>query len=318
MAGAVAVHANAALGLGEHGLQWQPMANEPTHIAGPVYLTHDQSADDFDAATVLEVEWLAEVGVALDVLSSRLSEIIGASSEYRTDVRFKYGELLINDSFFAAPGVIPSEFDREPWRRFVDAVSAAAHEHGEIWATDESNLAQPIAHYLAVTSVDDVTRFIRYMEGCDLDHEVDHGHEICSVVATHGWTPETVALWVARCGTCAGQHGHESEWQAPNGDSVRTWIGGDEERKDLVVRLIAANLIAMLDWRHCDDVPFMQASMEDDGVDIFFNPEELADLGLESAAGAIVAEALALSKSRVAELSAAGNRPEHWLAELER
>ena len=57
--------------------------------------------------------------------------------------------------------------------------------------------------------------------------------------------------------------------------------------------------------------------MEDDAVDIFFDPEVLAELGLGELAEGVVAEALSRAKSKARELFAAGQAPGDWLDALE-
>lgn len=293
------------------------MSSVPTHISGPVYLSHDRDHQcSFDSKSeTLSAEWFASLFDGLDVLSEELAARIAATSEYRTDIRLAVGDRFISDAFFYDRAFAIPESGRDAIRRFVDAVTAVALEHDTIWATDESNLGQPESLYLALTNTEDVPRYIRYLESCDLDHEVDHGFEICSVVREHGWTPETVALWVARCGTCAGQHGHESEWEAPSGETIEDWAKGSTANRDLLVRLLAANLLHMLNWQE-PELVFMQEALEEDGVDIFFNPEKLEPLGLGSSSEAVVGEALAAAKATVAVCVEEKRVPKHWLAAL--
>lgn len=288
------------------------MDDQYIHIAGPVYITHSRDEAEYNPGKdQLSDEWFAEFFSGLDVLSARLPEIMKDFSEYRLDLRLRLGDGWISDGFFFN-GMLP-EFGRDSIRRFVDAVTVAQGAE-TIWATDESNLAQYAAHYLGHSSVEDVTRFVRYMESCDLDHEVDHGWQMMNVVKSHGWTPETVALWVARNGTCCGQHGHETEWQTPVGDTLQQWIGQDGTRRELLLGLLVRNMLALSDWEDTErGAAFMHEVIDDDIIDIFFKPTVLAEAGLGDSATEIVAEAATQVKAEISRHVEQSTQPRHWL-----
>jgi len=294
------------------------MEEKLIHIAGPIYVSKDSDSPYFDSDTKqLSPQWIETFFAGLDVLSERLPELIKPLKTSQFSIHAKFEGGWISDGFFDSVPLSESNF--EAIRRFVDAAIASAPYtlYEEMaWATDESHLGQYAAGLLGVTNVKDVSRFIRYMEVCDLDHEVDHGSQFEQVVMAHGWTPETIAVWVARNGNCCGQHGHEATWETPKGDSIEDWIGVDESRRNLVVRLIGAHILNMLSWDERSltfGVQLMLDTIDTDTMDIFFNPEILSTQGLGESAQALTLDAANLAKKEAKRHFNAGSTPSHWL-----
>lgn len=225
-------------------------------IQGPVHLRVSHRRDgiayhaDDDGARLDAAWWTAvadgleALAEALPALAPRLQAALRAQGATRIALRLRLGEGWIGAGVFADDARIPARV-RPALRRWVDAATALAGVlRGMPWETDESHLAQSEAAWLARTDPADVPRLVRYMERCDLDHEVDHGEDMRAAVLAHGWRAETLALWVARATTCCGQWGLEAEWDDVPGVALAAWIDADPARAALAVDLLAGALRA--------------------------------------------------------------------------
>jgi hypothetical protein len=225
-------------------------------IHGPVHLRVSRRGDgvayrgDDDGARLDAAWWaaveegLAALADALPALASRLHDALRADGATRIALRLRLGDGWIGAGVFEDDARIPARL-RPALRRWVDAAIALAGPLRRMpWETAESHLAQSEAAWLARTDPADVPRLVRFMERCDLDHEVDHGEDMRRAVLAHGWCPETLALWVARATTCCGQWGLEVDWDDVPGLPLAGWIEADPARAALAVALLAGALRA--------------------------------------------------------------------------
>ncbi len=225
-------------------------------VQGPVHLRVSHRGDgvayhaDEDGARLDATWWaavdagLAGLADALPALAPRLQDALRANGATRIALRLRLGDGWIGAGVFEDFARIP-DHARPALRRWVDAaIALAASLRGMPWETAESHLAQSEAAWLARTDPADVPRLVRYMERCDLDHEVDHGEAMRRAVLAHGWRAETLALWVARGTTCCGQWGLEVDWDEVPGVPLAGWIEADPARGALAVALLAGALRA--------------------------------------------------------------------------
>jgi len=278
------------------------------HIHGPLYM--DPEARDIQPKIpdTLDEQWVKSALDALGVLATDLSGW-SARAKYRgqLSLRIQMGDTFVDDRVFDRD--LP-EFAEAPLAAFVDAV-AKANGSGELWSDSENHLAGDIATRLAERSIDRVLPFVRFLESNDLDHEVSQGWHIERVIQAHGWTPETMALWVARLGTCAGQHGHETEWEECCEQSIADFVGSNPEHRALLVQLISGNMVA--DQRALEhDVKHHLAVLENDTLDIFW--DDLEEQGLGDLAGPVVEEAYQKARALILQYAGSKNAPPHWLS----
>tara|TARA_B100000745_G_scaffold107533_1_gene68850 strand:- start:2701 stop:3297 length:597 start_codon:yes stop_codon:yes gene_type:complete len=177
------------------------MEDKLIHIDGPIYIVLDNNDTPyFDRqAHQLSPEWLEEYFSALAELTIQLPGLIKIHSPWALSIHAKLGNEWISDGFYGCANL--TDDHKAILRRFIDCaidVTPDTRYEEMLWESSESHLGQFAIAWLAENNLSDVRRFIRYMEACDLDHEVGHGAQFEAIVKAHGWTPETVALWVAR------------------------------------------------------------------------------------------------------------------------
>jgi len=284
------------------------MKEEYFHITGSVYFYANNHGEfvDTDSADTFDEKWLVDVFEALDMASTQLSNLVKENSGAFMDIRLsKDGQWFGLFDLMGNVGIRPIvEKNIASLRKYVEAcIKASGDNDTEIWCDYETNLGQSEAAWLACQSIEDVPLFIRLLESCDLDHEVDHAGDICDVVNAHGWTNETMALWVARVGNCCGQHGHDEGWHSE--PYLADWVIKDKKREQLLIQLIAGNLIAINDW----DINYPLLDLIASNKDWFSTPS----YGLGQIAEAISDEALKLA-IRIAKQHLEDNtEPQHWL-----
>ncbi len=281
------------------------------HIHGPMYM--DPEANDILSKTPdsLNGEWIKSALEALSVLATDLSGWT-ARAKYRGQLalRIQMGDTFVNDRVFDHDSL--PEFAESPLASFVDAV-AKANGSGELWSDSENHLGGDIATRLAERSLHRVLSFVRFLESNDLDHEVSQGWHISRVIQAHGWTPETMALWVARLGTCAGQHGHETEWEKCCVQTIGDFVASKDEHRELLVQLISGNMVAdQRELKH--DVEHHLAVLQNDTLDIFW--DDLDEQGLGDLAGPIVEEAYQKARAVIHQYAGNQDAPPHWLSVL--
>ena len=209
--------------------------------------------------------------------------------------------------------------NEEATRIAIAKFTAGIGDINPLWSDDEHHLGDAVAAHVAERSRAEIPAFVRFLESNDLDHEVEQHRHIERVVRAHGWCPQTMALWVARLGTCAGQHGHETPWDEYVPESLGDYVGADGARRELLVSLLAGNMAALV-WsslhRGAERVEAARAAAKlDDDTTVFW--DDLADQGLGDRASDIVADALTRAQQLVRRYAAdgpgSGDEPPHWL-----
>jgi hypothetical protein len=291
------------------------MPEDYLRIHGPLYLDANAEEIGFDPPDQFDSEWL---NAALEALAVFAQDIPAwrARARHRSQVylRFQFGDDFVDDRVFDHDA-LPSDPDTQAkLADFVDAVSEANREHA-LWSDSENHLGGDIATRLAERSPEQIIRFIHFLESNDLNHEVSQSGEVMRVLKAHGWRPETLALWVARLGTCAGQHGHEMPWEECVDAALAEYISGDPARRALLIRLMAGNMLAQLDYP-AESVEFNLQALAKDVLDVFW--DDLDRQGLGELAAGILTEAHVQAQKLVREY-AGPNRPTppHWLSALD-
>ncbi|EZH74160.1 hypothetical protein ATO12_14925 [Aquimarina atlantica] len=279
------------------------------HIAGPIYFYANDHGEfeDTDHVDTFNEKWGFEVFEALDIASKQLSDFVEKHTGSFVGIRLsKAGQWFSLLDLIGNLG-IKSIVDKHisSLRNFVEACIKASYDIDEaIWCDNESNLGQSEASWLACRSIESVPLFIRFLETCDLDHETDHAGDIADVFWAHGWTNATMALWVARVGNCCGQYGHNEGWYSE--PYLADWIRKDKNREQLLIQLIAGNLIAINSW----DLNYPIIELIASNEDWFATP----DHGLGEIAVRVTNEAIKLAKSIAKHHLENGTQPnKHWL-----
>jgi hypothetical protein len=289
------------------------MANtgDLVRVNGPVYIDPTAEEIGYDRPDAFDAAWLDEALKGLAAFAADIPAWFEHARGNTLGVRIALGDDFVDVDVFDHDALPESANER--LAEFVRRVTEANRVHRTpLWSNSECHLGGAVAARLAMRSRAYISLFIEFLETNDLDHEVEQAEQIDRVVEAHGWCPETVALWVGRLGTCAGQHGHEHEWDEVTPAPLANYIAEEPARRDLLVQLIAGNMLALLN--HWDDAIERQRAELEENLEVFW--DDLGDLGLGEMADDIVAEATALARGRLEEIAAAGGKPEHWLAVL--
>lgn len=280
-------------------------------VCGPIFV--DPTAEEIAnlAPDTFDEAWLDEALDGLATFAADISAWLEYAQGNTLGLRIALGGDFVDVDVFDNDAL--PEAANERLADFVRRVTEASRTLGKaLWSNSECHLGGAVAARLAMRSRTYVPLFIEFLETNDLDHEVEQAEQIERVIAAHGWCPETVALWVARLGTCAGQHGHEGEWDEVTAQPLAEYIAEQPARRDLLVQLIAGNMLGLLNyWR--DGLDRLRNEFEAN-AEVFW--DDLDDQGLGDLGEGIVADATVLARSRLESSVAAGGKPEHWLAVL--
>lgn len=283
--------------------------NHYIHIHGLLYMDPEARDIGFQMPDVLDEQW---VQTAIDALTVFSRDIPGWSARAKyggiLSLRFQLSDGFVNERVFDHDS-LPATAE-EPLAAFVDAVTQANADR-PLWGDSENHLAGDIAVRLAERSIDEVLRFVRFLESNDLDHEVSQAWHIARIIQAHGWRPQTLALWVARLGTCAGQHGHETEWDQYSEQSIQDFVASNPDHRTLLVQLMSGNMVAdQRELRH--EVEHHLAVLVDDTIDIFW--DDLEEQGLGDLAESILKETQERAQKLIRKYTGSGQAPPHWLS----
>jgi|GEM_PF-2323833 len=282
-------------------------------IRPPLYLDPQCEYVDFEARPLAEA-WVADAVAALDEFSRDVPGWAGQSGEeHVVCLRFERGDALVSESALDHDSLPASALPA--LARFVAAVTSANQE-SPLWSNDEHHLGDVLAARLAERSRAEVPTFVRFLESNDLDHEVEQHHHIERVVRAHGWCPQTLALWVARLGTCAGQHGHETPWSEYVPSSIADYVNGGAPRRELLVSLLAGNMAWLVHRFRRLELGVDEAVRElSKNRGVFW--DDLGEHGLGDLASDIVADAHTraeqLVRQHASDGSKAGEPLPYWL-----
>ena len=281
------------------------------HIQGPLYMDPEARDMGLDIPDTLPREWLMSATDALNALSTDIPTWRARTKNpCRLSLRFQLNESFVDETIFDHDA-LPDDAE-SPLADFVDAVTKA-NADGALWSDSENHLAGDIAARLAERSTDHILRFVRFLESNDLDHEVSQAWHIERVIQAHGWRPETMALWVARMGTCAGQHGHETDWAEHCDQPLSEFVASKPEHRTLLVELMGGNMVA--DQGPLNrDVEHHLSVLTNDTIDIFWS--DLERQGLNDMAGPILDGARQWAQELIRNYAGGRKAPPHWLSPL--
>lgn len=224
------------------------MTEKYTLLNKPIYF-YESLDDNYNVESIgedFDKEWVFNLYASLDKSCDKLLSLIKNSSLSFLDIRIKK-----DDKWYDLNSFLSLQFEGienimiSSLRKYIECCIEGSKLRNEtIWSSSESNMGQCEICWLACRDVNDVYLFIRYLECCDLGHEVDHMGDITDILTAHDWTNETVALWAARIGHCRGQWGHDGWDISP---FLYDWVLKDKENEKNIIAIIASNLLLSID-----------------------------------------------------------------------
>lgn len=190
-------------------------------------------------------------------------------------------------------------------RNFIEAcIESSKAIDDVIWSDNESNLGQNEVTWLACRYEEDIALFVHFMECCDVEHIISG--DFVDVYNAHGWTNETMLMWIARVSSCRDQHTHKEGWDSD--PKLTDWVNKDYKREALLIRAIAASLVSTI-WLELDHgLDYMLASIEE-SAEQFSTPE----FGLNEMTIDTTIKSIELAKIKIIEHVDEGTVPTHWL-----
>lgn len=154
----------------------------------------------------------------LSTIISKLNTLIIECKNKQEIYEFNYTVSLI-DSHNNVKKLFDDEKALFYEARKYDTLSAViitylkATDHGKynsrIWEDCETPLGNDAILALVTKDKKWMPQYISFLRTCDLDHEVNQGHDMEQLIEQYNWCEETCAMAIARLLTCHGQHGSE-------------------------------------------------------------------------------------------------------------
>ena len=285
-------------------------------IHGPVYLDPEACEIYYEPPENFDDAWLADALEGLAIFAADITRWCEQMEDDTLALRFALDDGYADDRVFDDDAL--PESAHAGLARFVRDITETSDQWGALWSDAENHLGGAIAARLAERSRQYICQFIHFLESNDLDHEVSQTWHIERVLSAHGWCSETLALWVARLGTCAGQHGHETQWDRAISPSLQHYIKANPEQRILLVQLLGSNMVAQATDYLSKDADRARSDVEDN-LKFFWN--DLDQQGLAELAPAILKEAKNHAEVLISKYGNGGpaedHRLPHWLKVLE-